>query len=120
MSTQPPPAEAPAPPAPRGRPVLAWVVIALAVGFILVRREEAGPRSRERFASVEAEIQGRIFVGFAELVPGQREEQYRQAKPLARGGYGRRLRFAVIAGELAGPAEARALLTKLEEDRAEG
>jgi membrane protease YdiL (CAAX protease family) len=99
--------------------VLAWVVIALAVGFVVVRREEAGPRARERFASVEAEIQGRILVGFAELFPGQREAYFRQAKPTARGGYGRRLRFAVLAGELAGPAQARELLTKLEEDRAQ-
>jgi membrane protease YdiL (CAAX protease family) len=61
-------------------------------------------------------MQARYLVGAARLeLPGLTAEQaYQQAQRLNAGPYGQRLRFVVLAGELAGSAEALDVLARLE------
>ncbi len=116
----PPP---PAPPARKGRPVLAWLVIVGIVVFLQWRNREAPASLLEALDLVTMRMQARYLVGAASLpVPGGKpRELYKQAETsLNRGGYAQRLRFAVLAGELDGPTEARLRLRLLEEAREEG
>lgn len=109
---------APAPPRRRGWPLLAWVAIAGVVAFILYR---AGLRERDRSAYiVTMQMQTRYAMG-ARTLPGAPSgpalwEQMKAA--MEQGDYGQRLRAAIVAGELAGPDEARAVLVRLEVARA--
>jgi membrane protease YdiL (CAAX protease family) len=110
-------------PAPRGRPLLAWLVI-LGVVLFLCLRTWLAPRGDDRAVRlVTLLMQARYLVGMADLgLPGgSPAEVYRQGQAaLDRGPFEQRLRFAVVAGELAGPAEALRLLRRLERDRADG
>jgi membrane protease YdiL (CAAX protease family) len=116
------PAETPPSAQPRkGQPLLAWLVILIAVAFILWRYETVSPLDRQRYDLVTMRLQGRYLVGVAELeerfLHGKksgREQLYKQAKSsLDRGTYPQRLRFIVLAGELKGPDEARAQLREI-------
>jgi membrane protease YdiL (CAAX protease family) len=113
---------------PRGQAVLAWAVILLVVCFLLYRnavaRKEVDP-GQSPVTQVTLRMQGRYLVGVKTLL-GEKQagELYQQAKPtFVQGGPQARLRYAVVAAELAGPEEARALLKELrgeiksEEDR---
>jgi membrane protease YdiL (CAAX protease family) len=111
-------------PRPRpGQPLLAWLVILAAVAFILWRHasESASPTAYAD-AIAQAEITGRYLVGLHLVFPpGSSVQFYDQAnKTMNRGPYGERLRFVILAGELAGPEEARKQLDQLEGLRAEG
>src|SRR5262245_1778373 len=104
-----PPAEVP----PRkGAALLAWVVIlgvVTAVVWWQNRRPARDPAEApaERLSGLGGlKVQGRYLVGAASLYPSQREKFYKEARALDRGPVGQRLRFAVLAGELAGPREA--------------
>src|SRR5579872_4654422 len=102
-----PEAELPPPPAPpprKGWPVLAWLVIAGTVVFLQWRNREAPASLLETLDLVAMRMSARLYVGMASLpdAGGKPEDVYRQAeKALNRGGYAQRLRFAVLAGELA-------------------
>jgi membrane protease YdiL (CAAX protease family) len=126
MSEIIPAADLPPPPAPpprKGRPVLAWLVIVGVIVFLQWRNREAPAALLETLDLVTMQMQARYLVGAANLpVPGGKpQELYKQAETtLNRGGYGQRLRFAAVAGELAGPAKARERLRLLEQARAEG
>jgi membrane protease YdiL (CAAX protease family) len=101
-------------PVRRGRPLLAWLVIAGIVGFILWRAAIEAAPGRQAVELIMMEVQARNLVGLATLT-GQRDANfYEQAKALNRGPYDQRLRFIALAGELAGPAEARKQLAELE------
>ncbi|MFO0926342.1 MAG: hypothetical protein U0736_04790 [Gemmataceae bacterium] len=105
---------------PRGRPAVAWAVIAAAVAVVLWRN--AGPPAVGGIPRwlVPLQIQARYVVGAARLgLPGaDPAEMYRTAERLLRGrDYPQRLRLATVAGELAGPAQAREDLAALEADR---
>jgi membrane protease YdiL (CAAX protease family) len=120
MLSEPPPA---APPVRKGRPLLAWLVILGAVGFILWRYERVSPLERQRYDLVTVRLQGRYLVGVAELEErflgskkSGREQLYKEAEAsLNRGTYAQRLRFVVLAGELKGPDEARKQLRQIDE-----
>jgi membrane protease YdiL (CAAX protease family) len=95
--------------------VLAWLVIGGLVGFILWRNWPV-TADRSHFDPVLVEMQARYLVGVGELFGGSRPTVYAQAAALNRGPYGQRLRFAILAGELAGTAEAAQQLDALELD----
>jgi membrane protease YdiL (CAAX protease family) len=108
--------EPPSPPAGKGRPLLAWAVILLAAGYAAYRQASLPTAAREGLELVTFQLQARFLVGFATL-PGQSPAAiYEQSSgQLNRGPYAQRLHFAVLAGELAGPEEARKQLAALDE-----
>ncbi len=111
MSVIPAESLPPAPPRRKGRPVLAWLVILGLVGFLLWRNRQAAQQHRY-FDPVMVEMQSRYQVSL-----GEGPMVYKQAaQALDRGPFGQRLRFAVLAGDLAGPAEARECLRDLQAD----
>ena len=112
MSIDPPDAS---PPAPRGHPLIAWVVIFLVVVGLFVLRQVYQPAAggAEQFDAFE--IQARALVGAASLGPQTPEVYSQQVKDLNRGSIGQRLRFVVLAGELVGPTEARERLEELQD-----
>jgi membrane protease YdiL (CAAX protease family) len=107
------------PPTPRGYPLIAWAVILLAVGGLfvlgLIYHPAAGEEQFDAF-----EIQARYLVGVASLWPKPHELYSRQVKDLDRGSVGQRLRFVVLAGEVAGPTEALARLEELQDLESQG
>jgi membrane protease YdiL (CAAX protease family) len=111
----------------RGHPILAWLVILGLVGVILWRHavvstEQSGAVD-SAVALVSTQAEARYLVGAASFnLPGAGKELlYEHAKEkMDRGSYSQRLRFAVLAGELAGPPEALEALEQLEGDRHAG
>jgi len=102
----------------RGRPGLAWLVIVACV----VTATWMQMRRPARTAAIEAadddglvvmQVQGRYLVGVAEILKQSGHDPAAQAVPLNTGGPGQRLRYAILIGELSGPAQARELLQKL-------
>src|SRR5690242_5602547 len=60
------------------------------------------------------ELQARYLVGAKSLLNGPGKDLYEHAKALNNGPVDRRLRFVVLAGELAGPEEALTQLNELD------
>ena len=128
----------PVPVRKRGWPLLSWLVILALVGFVLYRNHERlKPTGKGDVAAawlVGMQSQGRYLVGWAHLMEAlttssggnaagaqkNRQEMYRSAQMLDKGSYSQRLRFATLAGELSGPAEAGKALARLESERQEG
>jgi membrane protease YdiL (CAAX protease family) len=123
----------------RGRGVLgtavAWLIILDLVCGAVYRNSDRSSDDKGGGSAawlVTMQSQGRYLVGWAYLIdqlnktsPGSagkttRKDLYEQAQALEKGSYSQRLRFATLAGELAGPDEARAALARLERDRKEG
>lgn len=115
VTDAPPPPPTPAPPVPRGRPLLAWLVIAGVVAFILWRYWTQPEEQKQELDLVSMQLQARASVGLANLFRDNAPTLYQQLQTLNRGTYRQRLCFVVLAGELAGPEEARNQLQKLEE-----
>jgi membrane protease YdiL (CAAX protease family) len=129
----PPPATplelAPAPPErPRkkGNALIAWIWIVAVVVFLLRSSRESvltpGDRPGGRPSDdLVLRLQGQYAVGVAELF-GQAERTliYKQLEGQDAGSVGQRLRFAVLAGELAGPEEAVRRLDNLRTEIAVG
>jgi membrane protease YdiL (CAAX protease family) len=121
-ATPPPPPVVP-PERKRGVAWLAWLVILAVVGF-----EVLWPRLRPSRAKAEgdaaaqrvlANMQIRQLVGWAEIF-GQRQAIYEQAKKsLDTGPVADRLRFVVLAGDLAGPQEALEQIDNLQKGLAD-
>jgi membrane protease YdiL (CAAX protease family) len=118
-------------------PCLAWFVILALVGYIVARnmaREASSANSTDQTAwLVTLEQQGRYLVGAADILealnksagPGAaankpKEDMFKAAKSLDRGSYSQRIRYAILAGEFSGPAEARDALKRMEAERSEG
>jgi membrane protease YdiL (CAAX protease family) len=111
----------------KGHPVIAWLVIVLAVGYVVAPefvpawRKEADPD--DRMGLLLMKIQARSLVGanaLARQVSGKADPRaYEQAKVLNTGPVDQRFRFIVLAGELAGPCEALDQLERLEKLLAE-
>jgi membrane protease YdiL (CAAX protease family) len=110
-----------------GRPILAWVLILAVVGFTIWENQggstEQAIASREQTDLLLFRTQARIMIGMAELLgslPGQNKAVvYGQAKALDTGPVDQRLRFVVLAGELAGPEEALTQLDALKKQIAQ-
>jgi membrane protease YdiL (CAAX protease family) len=107
----------PVTPAPRGRPLAAWVVILLAVatafvGQLVLQRTVEG---KKETANALLEMQAREVIAAARLDPSRRTKFYEDMEPLVKKGpEAERLRFVVVAGELAGPDEALRQLRQLD------
>jgi membrane protease YdiL (CAAX protease family) len=108
---------------PRGWSIAAWLLIAAVAGLVIVRtamhKRSGGGAAAESIVTIQ--MQGRYLVGAAGLgLPGaDRKALYAQARDnFNQGSYSQRLRFVVLAGELAGPDEALKALKGLEADRA--
>ena len=107
----PPPADTNvARPRKRGFARLSWSVILIILGALIVRANlNEGPgeaAQQERLQEIEFDIQARCLIGTAYFEPASRLKVYDQARPLDHGSWEQRLRFVVLAGELAGPEEA--------------
>jgi membrane protease YdiL (CAAX protease family) len=125
-ATEPPPPWPPAPDEmepiiPGGEPrgsrwltVLAWLLIILVVmgRFALVALVEDDTSGDDPVGLMIMRIQGRYLVGASESTGGG-QMLYGQSKAFNTGTVGQRLRFAVLAAELAGPEEARKVLDDL-------
>jgi membrane protease YdiL (CAAX protease family) len=105
MSTEFTDERPPPPPPRRGRPLIAWLVIAAAVGFVLFRNYST-PSGGAGASEDAIELQGRSLVGEVEIRLASGAAMYQQAQALNRGPTAQRLRFVVLAGELKGPQEA--------------
>jgi len=110
------------PPAPQPRrsvvpTLLAWLVILGLVTFYVLRRDTqtdaARDKAEDRVGLLVMRMQARYFLGVRALL-GPRSI-YEQAKALNTGTVEQRLRFIVLAGELAGPTEPLAQLHHLDQ-----
>jgi membrane protease YdiL (CAAX protease family) len=104
-------------PRPRGHPVIAWLAIVLLVGIAVVltdaRPASKDPQGKNHVALLLMQMQGRYIVGAASLLGHSDPSFYRQVQALNVGPVPERLRFVVLAGELAGPKEALRHLDEL-------
>ncbi|HLJ96621.1 MAG TPA: CPBP family intramembrane glutamic endopeptidase [Gemmataceae bacterium] len=100
----------PAHPQKKGQSALAWIMIVLLVLLVLVMHAIAPPGAA--FSSGQGldvrlmQMQARYLIGAKELSGMSGKDVYEQAKGLNGGRVEQRLRFVVLAGELAGPAKA--------------
>src|SRR5688572_3128300 len=95
----------------RGYPLVAWLVILAVVGVILWRNGEKSGGGRADWL-VPMQMKGRYFVGAANSgLSSQKADFYKEAKKeFDNDPQEKRLRFAILAGELSGPEEARRVL----------
>jgi membrane protease YdiL (CAAX protease family) len=101
----------------RGAAWLAWLVIIGVAAFLVVRQARRREAADGLAGVVSLQAQGRYLVGAASIgLPGKMLYDELRAT-LDRGSYSQRLRFAVLAGELVGPAEALDRLRDLEAER---
>ncbi len=109
----------------RGRPVLAWSLIILLVGVLVVVqfRRSAASETEDRAHRLAMQIQAQYLVGVADLLKPPRADLLRQAETLNTGPVDDRWRYLALVGELGGPAEAlqrlEQLLAKLAEHHIE-
>jgi membrane protease YdiL (CAAX protease family) len=108
----------PEPPmAPKGRPLLAWGFIILMAGGISwlqsIRTEERSVKTQDRAGLLMMQMQGRLLVGIARLLPVPSNQS--PVESLNTGSVSHRLRAIILEGELAGPRRAQELLNDLEE-----
>jgi membrane protease YdiL (CAAX protease family) len=105
------------PPQSRGRPLIAWILIVLAVvGLIvlpLLHPLEQSGQAEDRTGLAIFTLQARVLVGAAALLKENASDVYKQTAGLDTGPLDERFRFAVLAGELAGP---EAALNELQKD----
>jgi membrane protease YdiL (CAAX protease family) len=104
----------------KGWPIVAWVVIGVLATIIAfgraVRLETQEPPTTEDPAKLRLmEIEARKLIGAENLLGTRDPSLYRQARVLNTGPVPQRLRFVVLAGELAGAGEALAQLRALDE-----
>lgn len=102
---------------PVGWAVAAWVVIIAVSGGMFYLQSVGGEKARQEnttsgFTLRMLEIQGKYIVATSSSFGMDREQAYEQSKPINQGPIDVRLRFVVLAGELAGAEEA---LTQLDE-----
>ncbi|MEX0710999.1 MAG: type II CAAX endopeptidase family protein [Pirellulales bacterium] len=105
------------PPAPTGHPWLAWSVVALMVAMLFVVRAFVPDRGKgaAELQRIVLEQQLKYMVGAGQMVtPDQRKQLYEQLTTLLKGSLSDRLRLAVLAGELIGPAQALAELEEVQ------
>src|SRR5262245_53074184 len=90
----------PSPPALKGRPLLAWLVVAGVVAFILWEHATEPETRKEGLDLLNMQLQARAAVGLADVFKGNASILYKQLQTLDRGPFRQRLCFVVLAGEL--------------------
>ncbi len=104
-----------APPAPQGFVLLAWLIILGVIVFVVLRVRTQEEMREQRLGLLTLDLQVRYLVGTGHLLK-EKETIYRQSRAnLDRGSFAQRLRFVILAGELASPAEALKQLKELRE-----
>jgi membrane protease YdiL (CAAX protease family) len=117
----PPPESEPASPRRRSWAWLAWIVILGLGAFMYFGRHEDEDRAAARDSDVAGlvmKMQGRNLVGAANVFH-QKVFNEKTAEALRHGGVDQRLRFVVLANELAGSAEALKELDRLDQEMAQ-
>jgi membrane protease YdiL (CAAX protease family) len=110
-------------PVKKGQPLLAWLVITLLVGMIVIEANfqpqgEAG-ETEDKLALTIMQVQARFLVGMGEFAKDKKKEIVDQVKVLNQGSVGQRMRYAVLIGELDGPKGALDELSQLDQKVAE-
>src|ERR1700745_2253270 len=97
-------------PEKKGFTILSWLVIAGFVALMIVRsnwKEGAGEAAQqEHLQEIVFDTQARYLIRAANVLPLNAREFYHEAQALDLGSLEQRLKFVVVAGELAGPDEA--------------
>jgi membrane protease YdiL (CAAX protease family) len=96
---------------------LAWLVIAGICSYVVFGRTAAANKSAngdDRLGTILLKVQGRYLVGAEEFL--RTRFSHETAKSFGRGTVDQRLRYVVLAGELAGPREALEELQRLDKD----
>ncbi len=117
------PVLAPEPEQKRGQPVIAWIVIVLVAGLVVVPQflkdkvpqPDEKPGEGDRVSLMLLQMNARLIVGAAEMTGSQadRSKLLQQAQALNVGPPAERFRYVVIVGELGSPAEAERQLEDL-------
>lgn len=111
--------ETAAAPTPPGHPWIAWTVILLLVALFVTAPPVQGvvPEAGGGMEQLNVELMGRSYVGAKQILSDKEaQDLYLQAEQaLNTGPVGQRLRFVVLAGELAGPDEALRTLRGLDQ-----
>jgi membrane protease YdiL (CAAX protease family) len=109
-------------PVKKGHPVIAWIVIGVLAGLIVVganlQPASVNGEPDDSLALTIMQLQARMIIGASQLGSGH-GEILKQLKQLAEGSIGQRLRYAIVIGELVNPEEAFDQLRRLDEDIAE-
>ena len=123
MTSLTPPDPAPIEPAAPGRPsvwpaLLAWVGILVVTAVVAVgqseRKDATLPAADDPLGYRVLELQAKYSVAAAERTAAGGPALFVQLEPLDSGTVGQRLRFAVVAAELAGPEEGLRRLNQLD------
>ncbi len=100
---------------------VAWAVILLVAGMSifadrLVAESEQGEEFDDTVGLILFHLQGKYLIGASALMPMNTKELYAQSEGMLNlGTLPQRQRFVVMAGEMAGPAEARRRLDALDD-----
>src|SRR5262245_31968142 len=98
------------PPPRRGHPVIAWLVILTfalaAIGLSFLRPLQKVAASKDQANLLVLELQARYMVGLTSLMGQKDPNLLKQIQVLNTGSISQRLRYVVLAGEVAGPAQA--------------
>ncbi len=111
----------------RSYPLLAWLVLLGVIGFILVRQALQIEQPTAAWL-VPLTAQARMLVGLHNTQLGGQQgnllfdsvKESIERDPIDETTYSKRLRLAILSGELVGPDEALRLLTEQEEQRQSG
>src|SRR5690606_240147 len=94
----------------RGHSIISWLVILGTIGALLalqaVGPEPEAPPYRESLERYVLELQGKYFVGAAQIARLQGEQLFDEAVKFQQGPVGHHLCFVALAGELVGPTRA--------------
>ena len=94
----------------RGFPKIAWTVVAILVFVSIFLQSRKGQEPGGKFQNTVQQnlfdVQGQYLVAAAQFPGVQKKQLYDSARSLNTGPLSMRLRFVVLAGELAGPVEA--------------
>ncbi|HVV99651.1 MAG TPA: type II CAAX endopeptidase family protein [Planctomycetaceae bacterium] len=105
------------PPRPAGHPWIAWLVIALAVAALMMVGRWKPPESAEKhdqeMSLIVFELQAKMFVGGASIVPESRPQFAGYIKALNNGSLEQRLRCVPVIGEISGPKAGLSALAAL-------
>lgn len=111
------------PPGPRGYAALGWILIILGALIMiglphlekLIAKTPAA-ETEDEIGLVMMDLQGKIMIGGVAIQQGEAGLMYVSAeKTLNMGTVAQRQRFAVLAAEMAGPAEARDILIEIDD-----